>query len=200
MKTYTITRVTGEPDWSAIPTLCIDCDTRNSNAGVQAWAQIAYNEEGLQVHLKAQEAHIRSEESGPTARTWEDSCLEFFFSPDPAETRYINVEAIPSGSFFLGIAGDQKNLLRLLLVNNKEYFVPRVEFFDGGWEVYYTLTYTLIRCLFPHFDPQPGQTMRANCYKCGDKTVVPHWLAWNPLDLPPQKFHAPVNFGTMIFG
>jgi hypothetical protein len=41
------------------------------------------------------------------------------------------------------------------------------------------------------------ETIRANFYKCGDLTAHPHFLSWNPIDLPKPDFHRPEFFGTL---
>ena len=200
MKHYTIQKVSGQPDWSAIPSLPIDQVHKADRSPVRAWGQVAYDDEGLLVRLRAEEANIRTEESGPLARTWEDSCLEFFFAPVEGDKRYVNVETIPSGSFFLGIGTGKHDLLRLLPQGAQSSFAPQVALVQGGWEVTFRISYTFIRCLFPSFEAKPGGTIRANCYKCGDKTPVPHWLSWSPVTVEPLNFHVPECFGTMTFG
>jgi len=42
-----------------------------------------------------------------------------------------------------------------------------------------------------------GQKIRANFYKCGDKTPKPHFLSWNPIDLPRPDFHVPRFSGSL---
>jgi hypothetical protein len=42
-----------------------------------------------------------------------------------------------------------------------------------------------------------GQKIRANFYKCGDKTPEPHFISWNPIDLPKPNFHVPQFFGLL---
>jgi hypothetical protein len=37
----------------------------------------------------------------------------------------------------------------------------------------------------------------ANFYKCGDETPEPHFLSWNPIDLPKPNFHVPQFFGQL---
>ncbi len=199
MKTYTITKVSGTPDWSAIPSLPIDQVHKTDTAPVRAWGQVAYNGNSLFVRLRAEEAHIRMEESGPLAKTWEDSCLEFFFRPMESDPRYINLEITPNGSYFMGIGTGKPDVMRLIPQVPENGLQPKVVFFDGGWEVSYELPYPLIRRLFPAFDPKSGDTLRANCYKCGDKTAQPHWLSWSRVEAQPLNFHTPQYFGTMIF-
>ncbi len=43
------------------------------------------------------------------------------------------------------------------------------------------------------------QTMRGNFYKCGDETPQPHYISWNPIDMPTPNFHVPQFFGTLEF-
>ena len=42
------------------------------------------------------------------------------------------------------------------------------------------------------------ERLQANLYKCGDKTAVPHFLSWNPVEVPAPDFHRPEFFGTLI--
>ncbi len=200
MNEYVITRVDGTPDWSAIPSLAMEYVYKTGTSPVQAWAQIAYDDEQLFVRLWAKEENIRVEEFGPLANTWEDSCLEFFFSPIEGDPRYINLETTFGGAFYLGVGENRHKLLRLLPEGEQIPFVTKPALIDGGWEVSYSLSYQLLRLVFPTFAPKSGDVLRANCYKCGNLTKIPHWLSWAPLDYPPLDFHKPEFFGKMIFG
>ena len=42
-----------------------------------------------------------------------------------------------------------------------------------------------------------GRDIRANFYKCGDLLQTPHFLSWNPIDLPKPDFHCPQFFGLL---
>ena len=41
-------------------------------------------------------------------------------------------------------------------------------------------------------------SIRANFYKCGDKTAHPHYLSWSPIDTPKPDFHRPDFFGELL--
>ena len=41
--------------------------------------------------------------------------------------------------------------------------------------------------------------MRANFYKCGDKTLQPHFLSWSPIHSEKPDFHRPEDFGIINF-
>ena len=117
MKRYTIARVSGKPDWSAIPALDIDEQLWRPPVDIAAKAQIAWDDARLYVRLQAREAHIRAVHTGSLGMPCEDSCLEFFFSPTPGDPRYFNVEFNPNGALYLGF-GDGQAATRLLPERN----------------------------------------------------------------------------------
>lgn len=43
------------------------------------------------------------------------------------------------------------------------------------------------------------KNIRANCFKCGDFTVQPHYMMWNETTSETPDFHRPQDFGRMIF-
>ena len=200
MKEYTITRYQGPQSWEQAPVLEICEPLRPEYAGVpiQAWAQVCYDDEALHVHLWAKEEHIRAELTGLLDEICEDSCLEFFFSPIAGDLRYFNLECNPNGKVYLGMGRDIYSLVRF--IPEFPSIHPEPNRIEGGWELHYSIPYSFIRTFFPTFDPKPGDTMRANCFKCGDKTEIPHCLAWNPVPiLPRASFHNPEAFGLMHF-
>jgi len=75
MKTYTIKKVNGTPDWSKIPTLNIENVQWTDPIDITAWAQLCWDDEGLFVRMEAIEPNIRMEETGPQACTCNDSCM-----------------------------------------------------------------------------------------------------------------------------
>ena len=40
-----------------------------------------------------------------------------------------------------------------------------------------------------------GDEFSGNLYKCGDKTKIPHYLSWHPIDTLKPDFHQPYYFG-----
>lgn len=164
---------------------------------ISASAKIGYTEDALLVRLTAREALIRAEESGPLGHPWEDSCLEFFLSPVEGDPRYINIEFNPNACCCLGL-GDGRERMRLLPERN--WLEPEVFTAPDGWGIAYRVPFALLRMLFPAFRAAPGTVIRANCYKCGDKTSHPHFLSWNRVTSETPNFHRPEDFGRMILG
>ena len=197
MRSYTITRVDGSPDWQKIPCLSIDKQLWRPRVDISAQARIAWDPEKLHVKLSAREKYIRAEHTGTLGMPCEDSCLEFFFSPVPGDMRYFNLEYNPNASLYLGI-GDGKDPIRLL--PERDWFGAHAEYTADGWQVEYTVPFSFIRFFFPGWQPEKGTEIRANCYKCGDLTRAEHFLAWNPCTGDIPDFHRPQDFGQMFFG
>lgn len=199
MREYTIVRRPEPLDWAQVPELAIDNVLWNTEAGVRAWAQLCWDDAALHLRLRARERDIRAEHPAEEhlAMPCEDSCLEFFFSPAPGDARYFNIEFNPNCCMYLGFGGERA--LRLRLIPKRNPFEPETRRTADGWEIAYRIPFTFIRQFYPDFAPQPGDELRANCYKCGDKTVREHYLSWNPCTSPTPDFHCPADFGRMRF-
>lgn len=198
MREYTITRVSGKPDFSTIPSLPIDTLLWSPEVPITAQAQICYDDTGLYVKLSAQEPHIRAEEKGPLGIPCEDSCLEFFFRPMEDDIRYLNIECNPNGCTYLGFCNTGRRYVRQIF--DESPIVPVVQMVDGGWEVSYKVPAAFVQLYFPDFQLKPGKILYANCYKCGDLTVQEHYFSWNPIPQEEPNFHLPEYFGKMILG
>ncbi len=196
-KTYTISRRTEAFSWDAVPALQVNTFLWTPCLPISAQAQLCYDDDALYVHMRAVEQNIRAEEQGPTAFPHWDSCLEFFFSPDPEDSRYFNFEFNPLCCPNVGFGYDRYEHIRL--IKKAEHFQAKANYTDDGWEIFYQIPYSLIRIFFPGFSPTSGDRMRANFYKCGEKTAQLHYISWNPVELEKPDFHRPEFFGTLYF-
>ena len=197
MREYTAQHCNGMPNWADVPAVNIDQKLHPTDANVTAQAQLCYNEHALYVRLSAQEEKIRAELTGTLDEICEDSCLEFFFCPTENDPRYFNIECNPNGCLFLGFGPNVEELVRLIPENPS--IQPVAKRIPGGWETVYAIPYSFIRMFFPGFSPASGSTMRANFYKCGDKTEIPHYLCWNQVPQQRCAFHNPSAFGLVHF-
>ena len=193
-------KIHGAPDWSQIPVMPIDNLLWTEKVEITAQAQLCWDEENLYVCLAATEPNIRMKETGPLAVCCFDSCLEFFFKPDNNRKQYLNFEMNPNAALWVAYGTGKKDSVRLLPRKPRKLFDQQVTFTPHGWELTYRIPFEFIRRFFPGFAPKVGDSMRANAYKCGDKTVVPHYLAWNPIPYKHPAFHCPRHFGLVIFG
>ena len=199
MKTYTIKTIQGTPEWTNLPVMPIDTLMWTDSIDITAQAQICWDENALYLRMEAVEPHIRAELTGPMASVCQDSCLEFFFRPTERPD-YFNVEMNPNRAIWLGFGTCIKDLIRLQVPNVEKLFDSKVEYTDKGWVLSYQIPFAFIRRFFPEFEAKVGGKMHANAYKCGDSTVKPHYLVWNPIESAPASFHLPEFFGELIFG
>lgn len=198
MQQYTIQRVLHTPDWSQIPSLPITKRLWTPECDISASAQLCWNDDGIHVRMHAIEQDIRAEHTAPLAPVCEDSCLEFFFCPVSGDNRYLNIEFNPNCCVFFGIGYGRHDRLRM--VPRTDPFTSIAERTDDGWQITYTVPFSLICELFPDFVPEAGRTMAANFYKCGDLTPQPHYFSWNNIPLKDPDFHCSAYFGQLVFG
>ena len=160
--------------------------------------------DAILLHYQVTEASVRAVAAEDDGRVWEDSCVEFFLSPEGNDF-YYNFECNCAGKLLLhgGEAGSERpgaskevlNSVKRWASLGTEPFEERVG--ECTWEVALVIPTSAI---FRHsVDSLDGKVMRANFYKCGDLLQTPHFLSWNPIDLPQPKFHCPEFFGEVVF-
>lgn len=200
MRSYTLCKATGAPDWSKIPVMPIDTPYLGSEKfPIRAQAQLCWDDEGIHVHLMAVEKDIRCEHTGLLDSVCDDSCLEFFFRPTESMT-YFNIEFNPNCALFLGYGDNVDDLVRLIVWDQQKLLNPRANRTSDGWEITYHVPFRFIRQFFPHFKAYEGLQFYGNCYKCGDFTPNPHFFSWSPIVGGEFRFHRPDCFGQLILG
>ena len=195
-KSYSIVKVQSNPDWTLIPELSVDNILWEPDCGIRAFGQFCYDDGYLYVHLRAIEEEIRATFTAPLSPVYQDSCLEFFFMPDSGN-RYFNFEINPNGCLYIECGHDRSDRFILYRSDMRERFNIRTERAENGWEVYYQIPLDFIRLFYPDF--VFNGIIKANVYKCGDQTVHPHYLSWNPITSEKPDFHRPEDFGIMNF-
>lgn len=198
MKTYTITRVNGAPDWEKIPELNLEYHLWLPSEEISVTAQIAYDDEAIYVKMRAVEPDIRAEYTQPLSTVCQDSCMEFFFCPSADDDRYINIEMNPNCCTHIGVGSCRADSVRIIPKDEQELFQKKAVRTADGWEISYQIPAFFLRALFPGYELVSGAVIRANCYKCGDSAEKAHYLAWNPIDCPTPDFHRLCDFGAMI--
>lgn len=142
---------------------------------------------------------IAMEDNGPV---WEDSCCEMFVA-DPSDGTYYNFEMNCIGTILAAkrtgredahhfSAGELSRIVRHSTLQRKQHDLSGKIF---GWSVAMCIPFDLIGT-----DPDKlPPFLRANFYKCGDRTAHPHFLSWNPISVPAPDFHRPEFFGELTF-
>ena len=168
----------------------------------KARVEVSNDHQNLFLHFFVEGEQLRAvttEDQGPV---WEDSCVEFFCQV-PGEPYYYNFETNCIGAMVASrrISRDE-DVQRLtpdeMARIERHCSFPRqaIPERDGlfRWEVQLRIPLDLI---FRNNPPAFPQTLRANFYKCADKTRNPHFVSWNPIPLPKPDFHCPQFFSEI---
>ena len=196
MKIYKVQKFNG--NWDSIETLNIDITKWKGNEDVSAFAKLAYTEDALLCRMWAIEKDILATYTPEDldGAPCEDSCLEIFFSPEQKNIRYFNAETNPNLCLNLGFRTGRQIKVR---INPREMWTIDPLEVEGGWGFTHSISLDCLQLFFPEFKLKPGSTRRANFHKCGDKTVKPHYLAWNDITCDYPDCHRPADFGELIF-
>ncbi len=165
---------------------------------------IAYSDNEIFLKYFVTEDYFKAEKTESNQNVFEDSCVEFFVSPEE-DGIYYNLEINGIGTFLLGTGTARVNstranpeiiskIRRLSSIGNNPVKEKEVEF---SW----TITVAIPFGVFFHHKVKElkGKSFRANFYKCGDKLKVPHYVTWSRIGTPDPDFHQPDWFGVLKF-
>ncbi len=175
----------------------------------KAQAKLLYDDKNIYVIFRVEDQYVRAVARETHGPVWEDSCVEFFFTPDGnVENGYFNLEANCGGTILFHCKNNSNQKDEFVKISDCEqmkiaHSLPKIvdpEITDPiTWTLEYRLPFEVIEKYWPITKPVPGNIWRANFYKCADKTSHPHWLTWSVVDFPKPKFHLPEFFGVLEF-
>lgn len=165
---------------------------------------IAHAGDRILLHYHITEQSVRAVAPADNGRVWEDACAEFFIQPEEGEKVYYNFECNCAGTLLIefGPAGNRTHAPSTTLESVKRWAsLGREPFDEKAGLCTWDLTLIIpVSAFFRHrIENLDGKEMRANFYKCGDLLQTPHFLSWNPIDLPKPCFHCPDFFGRIYF-
>ncbi len=147
--------------------------------------------EGISVLMHTLETELRAECTEENGMVCQDSCMEFFFKPDPWDVNYLNFEFNPKGVMHLGLGSGRHG--RTLITADRSIFSIDSRAEDGNWVLKYYIPDSF---LFEHFKTL-GKVCRGNFYKCGELTGHEHYGMWKEVEVPSHDFHVPDFFGEL---
>lgn len=137
------------------------------------------------------------------APVYEDSCVEFFFTPTPEPGPYFNIEVNAAGGLKFNrqasrgiermvLPSSVRSLINLQVnpgqILNPEHVEPM------QWDVSYEIPFALLE----EFGPVSYSEWRGNFYKCAEANSHLHFGSWSPIDTPAPDFHRPEFFGGIF--
>lgn len=192
-------------DKSGIKFNDIACDNWNwSDRNPDVRFRAAHCGGAMALHFHISDNELRAAENGNDGRVWEDSCCEFFVSPDKNDF-YYNFECNCIGTLLLHggpQGGDRPSAPEETYASVRRWSSLGKDSFEAKekiceWDLVEIIPAS---ALFRHeVKDFSGLEMNANFYKCGDLLPHPHFLSWAPISLEKPAFHCPQFFGTIIF-
>jgi hypothetical protein len=165
---------------------------------------MAYSNNEIFLKYFVREEYFKAEKTDSNQNVFEDSCVEFFVSPEQ-DGIYYNLEINGIGTCLLGSGTERSNskradpqiiskIRRLSSVGDKPV---KERIGDFSWNITVAVPFDVF---FHHkIKDLTGKTLRANFYKCGDKLSVPHYVTWNPVGTESPDYHRPDYFGMLKF-
>ena len=195
--------------WKHVPTIKIELYMGvKPEHQPQTEAKLLYDDQAIYVIFRVKDQYVRAIAKETHGKVWQDSCVEFFFTPDKTiEAGYFNLEMNCGGTFLLNLNTKARYGRSLDLADCQQIEVAHTlpKIIDPEitqpttWCVEYRLPIDIIEKYANVSRPAPGVIWRANFYKCADRTSHPHWLTWNKVDHPTPNFHLPEHFGHIKF-
>ena len=137
-QTYVVKRV-AEVDWEQIPAVELEHTGWLESCAIAAKAQACHDGENLWIRMEAKEAPIRATLTGKLDAICTDSCLEFFFAPDPELPHYFNFEFNPLAALYLGFGAERATRVRQIVRDVNVSFAPKPFFTENGWGIEYKI-------------------------------------------------------------
>lgn len=165
---------------------------------------VAYSDTEIFLKYYVKEDYFKAEMTEPNQNVYEDSCVEFFVSPEK-DGLYYNFEFNAIGTCLLGSGhgrvdsrrADPAHIAKLRKYSSLGNRTAGESTGDFTWDLTVAIPFEVF---FHHnIKDLKGKSFRANFYKCGDKLSVPHYVSWNPIGTESPDFHRPEYFGEVRF-
>jgi hypothetical protein len=173
-------------------------------------AKLLYDDDNIYVIFRVEDRFIRALATEYHGSVWQDSCVEFFFTPDlDISEGYFNIETNCIGTILCShqikrgqkqqkLTVQQLDQIEIATSLPQQVIEPEIKE-PVTWTLEYRLPLKILKDYCNLTKPAPGVKWRANFYKCADNTTQPHWLTWSYIDKPQPDFHRPEYFGTLEF-
>lgn len=199
-----------KPQWQKI----IPIEIKNFMGKVPAFrpsvkVKMMYDAHYLYLIFRVHERYVKCVEQDYNGRVWEDSCVEFFFSPDTnMNNRYFNLEVncggIPLMHYNIVPRKNFKrveipDLEKVEIAHSLQKKIEEEITKPVTWTVEYRIPVNILRKYSNVTQPQIGTCWRANFYKIAEKGTNPHWISWSFVKSSKTDFHLPQFFGILRF-
>lgn len=172
-------------------------------------AKMMYDDSNVFVIFRVKDRYVKSTVREFNGSVSQNSCVEFFFSPDAAyPLKYFNLEINAGGTpliFYITKPWNEFVKLKDTDISKIEIAHSLPEKVDPEisepvtWTIEYRVPFDMLKKYSNISKPGPGVRWKGNFYKTGSKTSSPNYMTWSFVDNPTPNFHLPQYFGTLKF-
>ncbi|HEX8792848.1 MAG TPA: DUF362 domain-containing protein [Polyangiaceae bacterium] len=187
----------GDRAWSRATPVTWDTDYAGVKTGTVTHARFLHSLSGLYALWELQGAGLHTDRTRPTdvprAKLYEEDCVEFFFTPDPAHPRrYFETEIGPFGHF-LDVAVDLDAHKSDTSWSSDAHIATTQDPAAHTAVIEAELTSPdLVKSLVP------GAHLPLGLYRMEGTAPSRQYLAWSSPRTPKPDFHVPEAFGTLV--
>lgn len=175
----------------------------------EAEVKMMYDRDNIYLIFRVKDKNVRCITNKINGPVWQDSAVEFFFSPDmDSPLLYFNLETNCGGTPLLHynvIPGRESKKFTDDEIKQIEIAHSLPEIVDPEikepvtWTLEYRIPLSLLEKYSKVTRPAKGVDWRANFYKIAENSSNPHYITWSKIDKPKPDFHVPQSFGLLRF-
>jgi hypothetical protein len=158
-------------------------------------AYLGYTEQYLWLHYNVKNELVKAVYKDDQDPVWQDSCVEFFIKQGEI---YRNFEFNSLGVCLSAYGADRhgrkslekEKMLQILRFPSLNKKTLPAEGTVSNWSLTVAIPLELTGL-------KPGTECKANFYKCGDETAIPHYISWSEIGTATPDFHQPDYFGLV---
>ncbi|MFO7904914.1 MAG: carbohydrate-binding family 9-like protein [Planctomycetota bacterium] len=173
----------------------------------QTVAKLLWDDTYLYVSYRCEDAHIWAEHTKRDSAVWMDDCVEVFIAPNPDQPdNYFNIEMNVRGAFLDQHHPDgpetetteEWNAAGIKIATRIDGTLNDDRDRDQSWTLEAAIPFKNFRSVARHAPPKPGDVWHLNLNRLGGKTN-PQFSQWSPSQTEEPQFHAPRDFGRVVF-
>lgn len=155
-------------------------------------ARILYDDYGMYVRLETDEPNPVAQRTEQNSDVCEDSCMEFFISPNENDAHYINFEFNAYGTMYMSVRASRHEFFFPPM--DRSYFEVQSYVDNKRWVLQFVIPFAFCEKYFGAYT----KNMRGNLYKCGTKGDQKHNATYYRIDTPAPDYHLPEFFGPFV--
>lgn len=156
--------------------------------------KVLANSEGLFLRFETDETELICDCKNLNEDVFKESCVEFFFKPDPDNANYFNFELNAIGTPLIGFGTGRAPLRCRLDIPDISIFGIESEMKEKGFAIKIFIPYSF---LLMHVK-KIGDYFLGNFQKCKELGDNPHYITYYPIRTPKPDFHRPEFFDKIL--